>query len=307
MNNLNVWSLTMSLLHIASQGSKIVLEGRHNADIGWISELRRRGNTQVLPRVVIEVLPKDLLRKKKQMDKVIDLILNECRDMDYDGIVLESWSRWAAHGVLHDASLRYTALLFVKQLGEALHNVESKRGIDKHMQLVYVIGPPRSEKLQEYDFGPKDLRTLSEAVDGFSLMTYDFSSPSNPGPNAPLQWIRSTLQLFLGSSRNGLAYKLLLGINFYGYDYLLSEGGGAQAVTGRDYLALLKQHGPSIRWEKESAEHYFLYSDIQHRQHVVFYPSLMSISKRLEEARSWGAGISIWEIGQGLDYFCDLL
>ena len=28
------------------------------------------------------------------------------RDMDYDGVVLESWSRWAAYGVLHDPSLR---------------------------------------------------------------------------------------------------------------------------------------------------------------------------------------------------------
>lgn len=28
------------------------------------------------------------------------------RDMGYDGLVLESWSRWAADGVLYDASLR---------------------------------------------------------------------------------------------------------------------------------------------------------------------------------------------------------
>ncbi|KAL9250596.1 Chitinase domain-containing protein [Drosera capensis] len=290
---------------LKSQGSKLVLEGRHNADTGWISDLRSKGDVQVLPRVVLEMLPADLLRMKKQMAKTIDLIVRECKDMDYDGIVLESWSRWAAHGVLQDAAMRNKALSFLKQLGETLHNVTSDTGISKHLQLVYVIGPPRSEMLHEYDFGPEDLRTLSEAVDGFSLMTYDFSNPYSPGPNAPLKWIRSTLQLILGSAGKGLAGKIFVGINFYGYNYLL-EGGGAEAVIGRDYLSLLKQHNPSIRWEKNSAEHFFLYHANQ-RQHAVFYPSLMSISERLKEARSWGAGISIWEIGQGLDYFFDLL
>lgn len=28
------------------------------------------------------------------------------REMGYDGIVLESWSRWAAYGILHDADMR---------------------------------------------------------------------------------------------------------------------------------------------------------------------------------------------------------
>lgn len=30
-----------------SEGSQLVLEGRHNADIGWISELRTNGNVLV--------------------------------------------------------------------------------------------------------------------------------------------------------------------------------------------------------------------------------------------------------------------
>jgi len=34
---------------------------------------------QILPRFVLEAEPKDLLRKKKQRDKAIDLIITECR------------------------------------------------------------------------------------------------------------------------------------------------------------------------------------------------------------------------------------
>ncbi|KAH9620819.1 hypothetical protein KSS87_015126 [Heliosperma pusillum] len=291
---------------LKSQGTKLTLEGRHNADKGWLSDIRRSGDTKVLPRVVLEVLPKDLFGKKKQRDKAIDVIVTECKDMEYDGVVLESWSRWAAYGILHDASIRKMALDFVNRLGDALHKVRSPKN-GQQLQLVFVIGPPHSENLQAHDFGPEDLRALGDSVDGFSLMTYDFSSSYRPGPNAPLFWVRSTVELLLSSSSNNLASKVLVGINFYGNDFDLTEGGGAQAITGRDYVSLLDRYKPKIEWQEDFAEHFFSYSDDQNRQHAVFYPTPMSMSKRLKEAHSWGAGISIWEIGQGLDFFFDLL
>ncbi|XP_010266473.1 PREDICTED: chitinase domain-containing protein 1 [Nelumbo nucifera] len=295
---------------LKSEGTQLVLEGRHNADLGWISELRVNRHALVLPRFVLEAFPKELLRKKKQWNKAIDLIVTECKEMGYDGIVLESWSRWAAYGVLHDPDMRSKALQFIKKLGQELHSVSSDRNPEYHLQLVYVIGPPHSENLQEHDFGPDDLQNLSNAVDGFSLMTYDFSGPYNPGPNAPLSWIRSTLKLLIGAtgtSEKGLAHKIFLGINFYGNDFVLSEGSGGGAITGREYMSLLEKHRPMLRWEDNSDEHLFIYTDNRGIRHAVFYPSLKSISLRLEEAHAWGAGISIWEIGQGLDYFFDLL
>ncbi|XP_040868695.1 chitinase domain-containing protein 1 isoform X1 [Glycine max] len=150
----------------------------------------------------------------------------------------------------------------------------------------------------------------------FSLMTYDFSNPHNPGPNAPMKWIQIVLQLLLGTSANrtqSLAPKILLGIDFYGNDFSLSRekvesadaGGGA--IIGRDYLALLEKHRPELQWDKNSGEHFFFYTDNKDIRHAVFYPSSKSISLRSEEARSRGCGISIWEIGQGLDYFFYLL
>ncbi|XP_073007741.1 uncharacterized protein [Typha latifolia] len=295
---------------LKSEGKKLSLEGRHNADVGWISELRRNGGSlQVVPRVVLEAFPAEMLLKKKQWSKAIDIIIKECKDLEYDGIVLESWSRWAAYGVLHDQELRTMALQFIRKLGEAMHSVNLKTNVNHHLELIFVIPAPHSEKLSEHDFGPEDLEQVADFVDGFSLMTYDFSGPQNPGPNAPLKWVRSSLNMLLGDKDFGSpsrASMIFLGINFYGNNFLLSKGLGGGAITGRDFISLLEKHRPALQWEEKSSEHLFIYSH-NNLRHAVFYPSLMSISVRLDEARAWGTGLSIWEIGQGLDYFFDLL
>ncbi|XP_019192501.1 PREDICTED: uncharacterized protein LOC109186803 [Ipomoea nil] len=294
---------------LKSKGTDLVLDGRHNADKGWISEIRMKGDALILPRVVLEAIPMDLLKRKGQREKAIRIIIAECKEMEYDGIVLESWSRWAAYGILHDPDTRNKAVQFIRQLGEAMHSVNLERNMKKSLELVYVIGPPHSDKLQEHDFGPEDLRSLGDTVDGFSLMTYDFSGPQSPGPNAPLNWIHSILQLLLGARGvdQRLARKIFLGINFYGNDFVISGGLGGGPIIAHEYISLLEKHKPALQWEGKSGEHFFLYADDQHARHVVFYPTLMSLAKRLEVAASWGAGISIWEIGQGLDSFLDIL
>lgn len=108
-----------------------------------------------------------------------------------------------------------------------MHSVSLEQSRSQNLQLLYVIGPPHSDKLEMYDFGPEDIQSLNDAVDGFSLMTYDFSGPQNPGPNAPLKWIHSTLSVLLDSrivDRQRHGKKVFIGINFYGNDFVVSGG-----------------------------------------------------------------------------------
>uniref|UniRef100_J3L1Z1 GH18 domain-containing protein n=1 Tax=Oryza brachyantha TaxID=4533 RepID=J3L1Z1_ORYBR len=64
---------------LKSDGNKLVLEGQHNFDARWVSELQSNGSL-VLPRVVLEAFPGIVLLKKKLRDKAIDLIVSECSE-----------------------------------------------------------------------------------------------------------------------------------------------------------------------------------------------------------------------------------
>jgi chitinase domain-containing protein 1 len=60
-------------------------------------------------------------------------------------------------------------------------------------------------------------------------MTYDFSGPNQPGPNAPASWVKKCLQN-LPKSKGGAASNVLLGLNFYGNDFILPQGREAQGT-----------------------------------------------------------------------------
>ncbi|KAG6786852.1 hypothetical protein POTOM_008469 [Populus tomentosa] len=207
------------------RGAGLVLEGRHNADmIQFLIVV----NTQ---------------RFKLRMD---NFYLSA--EMEYDGIVLESWSRWAAYGALHDPEMR-------NKMKPSTHC-----GVRDFEDYVRASKPRRCSLLNNLGMQcilPEDLQSLSDAVDSFSLMNYDISSPHNPGQKAFLCYAREIEQLVL-----------------------------ITPAPGNTLSLKNEKHKPKLQWEKNSGEDFFLYIGDDPINHAVF-------SRR---SSTRGAGISIWEV-----------
>lgn len=164
----------------------------------------------------------------------------------------------------------------------------------------------RSAEKQQASFNADDFTELHEHIDYFSLMTYDFSSSQNPGPSSPLPWFRAAVASLLTeqTAKHSIVHKILGGVNLYGNDFHQAGGG---SILGDGVVKLLKSKKPKIVWDDTFKEHRFEYS-VGSNTHTVWFPTLAFIDERIKIAETQlFCGLSFWEIGQGMDYFYDLL
>jgi chitinase domain-containing protein 1 len=116
-------------------------------------------------------------------------------------------------------------------------------------------------------------------------MTYDFSTHNSMiGPNAPLDWVEKNVVYYTDDPK--YRAKILMGLNFYGYYYIMDLKGKLQKqpepIVGSQLIEMLKnpQYNAQIKFDEKSVEHMVLLRDTN-TQTIVFFPTLYSIQQRI--------------------------
>ncbi|CAH0725683.1 unnamed protein product, partial [Brenthis ino] len=286
-------------LQVKRQSPNIyIISGLHDVDNAWMKSVKQKGlanNLRIVPRLLFENWqPADLKAffmeptSMTEQKALIEEVKKACKLWKFNGIVLEILSQI---GKYIDKSVK-----FVQQFGLEM--------TEDDLSLILVYPPFRGYPSDEFFI--QAFNEIYPYVDAVSVMTYDFSNPQKPGPNAPLYWIRLCMEKLIDNEENPTKRsKILLGLNFYGNSYTANGGG---PIVGMEYIELLKNAKANqvLSYNNNTAENYVEIRTSQGTKKI-FFPTLYSIQKRLDLAREYGTGVAIWELGQGLDYFYDLL
>ncbi len=145
--------------------------------------------------------------------------------------------------------------------------------------------------------GAFDYAALAPSVDYAMIMAYDYHyAGGDPGPVAPIGWVRDTATF---AAQTFGAGKVLLGVPLYGYDWDVTSGGTAKAVTYPQALERSKRPGATRSVDLASQSEVVRYTDTGGDQHEVWFESSATFDAKFALVRQAGiAGFGLWRIGQ---------
>ena len=197
--------------------------------------------------------------------------------------------RWAGIDIDYEslrAADRDAYSAFIRDLAAALHQQGKRLSLTVHAKT--------SEPGDWSGARAQDWRALGQSADEVRVMAYDYSTEeSPPGPIAPVNWVKSVLQLAVSEIPRE---KIMLGVATYGYDWPSGQKG--QDLQWADAKALASDHNIPVKWDPASESPWFSYTDDRGLPHTVWYENARSMRDKLDLARQYRvAGVVIWVLG----------
>lgn len=94
--------------------------------------------------------------------------------------------------------------------------------------------------------------------------------------------------------------KILMGQNLYGYDWTLPfvQGSTARAVSPQQAIQIAADNDVSIEYDETAQAPHFNYTDIEDRQHEVWFEDARSIQAKFDLLKELNLrGMSYWKLG----------
>ncbi|MFS8131430.1 MAG: glycosyl hydrolase family 18 protein [Candidatus Dojkabacteria bacterium] len=245
-----------------------------------------------------------VLNDEVLFNKHIDNIVNMAVDNNYKGIDLDYESVY-----LSDKTLFFN---FLKTLSQRLK--------DKGKLLSFTVLPKWGDQI-DYPTLPQtrrveDYKRISDLVDEFRIMTYDFfgRSSSQAGPVAPLKWMEYVLKYAIkdGVPRD----KILLGIPTYSYDWterplapddidVINWYGNLTPNTLENGVAYFNKQVNQVRSNYTLTEKFnSVWGEVvgtynyKGENRIIVFPNEDSLKLRKQLAADYGIkGITYWRIG----------
>ena len=217
-----------------------------------------------------------VINDDKKRAKLVQSITTFVRNNKLDGIDIY-YHEFVGGGETVDNSETNKLLPFYKELREALPSTS-----------IITAAVTGSYTWVAYHY--RDIAAeMGNVLNFISVMAFDIlgSWEGSPlGPHASIADAQNALNRYVDF---GVAKeKLVLGVPFYGRDFLMKPGGFAEQITYADIISL---HSPT--------EHELIRGNINRDGHNIFFDSQQIISQKTSYIKENGfKGITIWELGQ---------
>jgi len=280
----SVDSFTHNAAHftwVSPTGSYVNASGYFIGNVNQsVVDVARANNVGVVPLVANAGFDDELMHRiltdQAVRDGTISSIVQFVLDGNYSGINID-WENIPAED-------REALSSYIRELCVKLH---------EHGKLVTIdVSGKTSDETTGWS-GAWDYNAMGELCDYVCIMVYDYHySGSAAGPVGPLGWLEQVVGYALSSMPRE---KIVIGIPFYGYDWVGSRG---EYVSFDQALSKTKDEGAKVTFSEGDAEYTYSY-DVLFAHHEVWFQGAKSAEVKASSVLASGIDkIAAWSIGQ---------